>query len=66
MTTIYFTKEFTSGLMKNLRYNESMRFTSLEAAVEFMEKCRKPTKNAIGGSNWFVADYSFQKHWGLS
>jgi hypothetical protein len=63
MTILYFTKEFTGGLLKGMKLNEQMRFASEGLAIEFANKCSAPTKHAAGGSNWKIIDFSFQKYW---
>lgn len=65
MTTIYFTKQFTSGLLKGLFYRESMRFTSEAEAADFIKAGRKGFKGqkVTGGSGWRIVDASYQKYW---
>ena len=59
MITLYFTKQFTGGVLKGLFYNESMRFVSDAAAAEFLKVMRKGSKKV----DWKIVDASYQKYW---
>ncbi len=63
MTTLYFTKQFTGGLLKGLLYNESMVFANEILAAEFIKFGRKGCKKPTLGSPWKIVDASFQKYW---
>jgi len=62
MVTLYFTKQFTGGLLKGIRITESMRFASPELASEWVAWARKGCKKPIGGSPYKVIDASFQNY----
>lgn len=62
-STLYFTKEFTGGLLKGLHHNGSMTFENVEDAAEFLKVMRKGVKKPIGGSPYRIVDASFQKYW---
>lgn len=59
MITLYFTKQFTSGMLKGLFYNESMRFASEVEAADFVKAMRKGSKKV----DWKIVDASYQKYW---
>lgn len=63
MITLYYTKEFTGGLLKGLRVNESMTFVSIEAAEKYkafgFKGCKKPIAN---GSPYKFIDASYQNY----
>jgi len=59
MTTLYFTKLFTRGVLKGIRVNESMPFVSTEAAADFHKVMRKGGKKV----DWKIVDASYQKYW---
>ncbi len=54
-TTLYFTKRFTSGLLKGQTHTDSMPFTSPERGVLWMKRCRENKR-----LNWEFVDWSFQ------
>jgi len=59
MTTLYFTKQFISGVLRGIRVNESMSFASVDAAADFLKVMRKGSKKV----DWKIIDASFQKYW---
>lgn len=62
MVTIYFTKQFTGGLLKGLTHTGSMQFVSIERASEWVSWARKGCRKPIGGSPYKVIDASFQNY----
>jgi hypothetical protein len=64
MTTLYFTKQFTGGLLKGIKVNHSMSFISESDAADFLKVMRKGVKKAVCGTDpWKIVDASFQKYW---
>lgn len=59
MVTLYFTKEFVSGVLKGIRVNESMPFVSADRAADFVRVMRKGGKKV----EWKIVDSSYQKYW---
>lgn len=59
MTTLYFTKQFTAGILKGIRISESMPFASANLAADFIKVMRKGSKKI----DWKIVDASFQKYW---
>lgn len=62
MITLYFTKEFTGGVLKGLRFNESMRFANEKLAADWATWARKGCKKPIGGWPYKIIDASFQNY----
>jgi len=62
METLYFTKQFTGGLLKGIRIIESMRFASPELASNWLKVARAGIRKPIGGSPYKVIDASFQNY----
>jgi hypothetical protein len=63
--TIYFTKQFTSGILKGLAVNTSVSFATLEAASQFASGYSDRTKShrdIITKDRFLVTDLSFQKY----
>ena len=52
MITVKYLKEFTTGILKGLTFEDELTFTSLELAIEFTNL--KEVKNAFGGSDYKI------------
>ena len=64
MITLYFTKQFTGGILKGLLYNESMHFDSYESAAQWLKFARKGCRKPYDRSSPYkVVDASYQKYW---
>jgi hypothetical protein len=63
--TVYFTKQFTSGMLKGLSVNTSVSFATMGAAGEFAKHYQDRTKvhrDLLTGNRFQVTDLSFQKY----
>jgi hypothetical protein len=58
MTTLFFTKEHTKGVLAGLFTNHTLTFVSVEAADKWMRAIR--AKAAAGRLPFRLADASFQ------
>jgi hypothetical protein len=52
--TLHFTREFTSGTLKGLRHEDSIRFVSRDAAADYLTAGRKGFKAPICGSPYKI------------
>mgnify|MGYP001562450591 CR=1 FL=1 len=64
MITLYYTQEFTGGLLKGIVINEQMRFATVELALGWALTASKVIKKPFANCNPYrVIDYSFKKYW---
>ena len=63
MYKLYFTKQFTFGVLKGLTYVDSLSFSTIEGAAAFDRKHRtNDHKDRFGGAQWKIIDSSFQNY----
>ena len=56
-TTLYFTREFTKGILKGIRHNDSLPFVSVERAEIWRKRI-----NAKRGLEYKIVDASYQNY----
>lgn len=61
MTTIYFTKTFTSGLLKGISVVSNRSFPTVQKCADFAKIGRKG-KDIITKDQWVITDRSFQNY----
>ncbi len=59
-TTLYFTREFTKGLLKGIRHIDSLSFVSVESAENWRKGIARNHKR--GSLNYKLVDASYQSY----
>ncbi len=62
MTTIYFTKRFTSGPLKNLCAISEASFPTVNECADYAKLGRKGKDKFGTKSDWIIVDRSFQNY----
>ena len=61
MTTIYFTKTFTSGNLKGLSVPQKLSYPTVEQCAKVIHT-GKTGKDIITKAKWIITDCSFQNY----